>query len=668
VTQRDLEERQPRSAPDALRYEPGVYIQESSAAQASAFVRGRTGQQTVILFDGIRLNHSLYRHGPNQYFFLVDLHTIEAIDVLRGGASTRYGSDAIAGVVHARPALPRPGDLLFRPTLHLRGATADGERGGRAQIDARLTSDLTLAFGVGYRSVGLLESGGPIVSPETGERPKVPTFAEDQRTQLGTGFDELTADLRLVYELGAKHRLTAAAYAYRQTDAPRTDQCPPESGRIDECLVIDEQFRTLSYLALDTDLGPLAATARFALSFQRHHERRTRDRPSGNVENGGRDDVNTFGAAAQLSSAWRSLAEATRWRLHYGADAYHDRIDSTAWTVFTDVGSVHPLLRGQYLAGSTYTTGGAFVEAEATHGEWLTLRGGGRLGGAHAATPVDPESGSRAENRTFTAVVGYAGLELAATRELTLLSTVDRSYRAPNLDDLTGRLVTGPGFQFANAALGPEHSLTVEAGARFSGPRLAAEVWLFHARLDSAIARAQRQQADCPAESRDCAASWYQYQLVNLPEPATIVGAEASLRIKLPRGLEVRGVISYARGEGPPPEGPRGRERVPLSRIPPLHGNLELSFRGIPRLEVAASVRASLTQDRLALSDRSDPRIPRGGTPGMSVVNLRAGYRVHRYVQATLVLDNLFDAAYRYHGSSLNGPGRGLIVSLEASR
>jgi iron complex outermembrane receptor protein/hemoglobin/transferrin/lactoferrin receptor protein len=30
------------------------------------------------------------------------------------------------------------------------------------------------------------------------------------------------------------------------------------------------------------------------------------------------------------------------------------------------------------------------------------------------------------------------------------------------------------------------------------------------------------------------------------------------------------------------------------------------------------------------------------------------------------VLENLFDSAYRVHGSSVNGPGRGVSLSLEA--
>src|SRR5690606_9012068 len=56
VDQRELEEQLPRSAPDALRYEPGVFVQQTAHSQASPYVRGRTGQQTLLLFDGVRLN------------------------------------------------------------------------------------------------------------------------------------------------------------------------------------------------------------------------------------------------------------------------------------------------------------------------------------------------------------------------------------------------------------------------------------------------------------------------------------------------------------------------------------------------------------------------------------------------------------------------------------
>ena len=58
-------------------------------------------------------------------------------------------------------------------------------------------------------------------------------------------------------------------------------------------------------------------------------------------------------------------------------------------------------------------------------------------------------------------------------------------------------------------------------------------------------------------------------------------------------------------------------------------------------------------------------RIPDGGTPSFSVVDVGAGYHSHEgRIVATVRLDNLFDAAYRAHGSSINGAGRGLVASV----
>src|SRR5690606_10665014 len=139
VTRRDFEERLPRSAPDALRFEPGVYVQQTAHGQASPYVRGLTGQQTVMMFDGIRLNNSTFRYGPNQYFFTVDSRTLQKLEVLRGASSTRYGSDAMGGALLATPIEPalEQGRRSWygHSKAMLRTGTADGEIGGRAQLD-----------------------------------------------------------------------------------------------------------------------------------------------------------------------------------------------------------------------------------------------------------------------------------------------------------------------------------------------------------------------------------------------------------------------------------------------------------------------------------------------------------------------------------------------------
>ena len=166
VSREELEERLPRSAPDALRYEPGVFVQETAHSQASVFVRGRTGQQTVILFDDVKMNNSVWRQGPNQYFFTVDALTLKSVEVLRGSASTRYGSDAIGGVIHARPMEPEFSEdrnLLLRPRGVFRWRSADRERGGRAELGASKGAWGVLG-GVGYRVVDELEAFGFVLS------------------------------------------------------------------------------------------------------------------------------------------------------------------------------------------------------------------------------------------------------------------------------------------------------------------------------------------------------------------------------------------------------------------------------------------------------------------------------------------------------------------------
>ena len=159
--------------------------------------------------------------------------------------------------------------------------------------------------------------------------------------------------------------------------------------------------------------------------------------------------------------------------------------------------------------------------------------------------------------------------------------------------------------------------------------------------------------------------------MVNLDGEAVIEGAEGGLKLSLPFNLSVRATVSYAWGEGPNPgDRPEDQsipfdDRVPLSRIPPLNGTAELLWRHHSGFYAGGGLRWAKRQNRLALSDLSDARIPRGGTPGFTVLDLRAGYRAEPNVLASIVLENVTDEAYRYHGSSVNGAGFGVITNLE---
>jgi len=675
ITREELEQRLPRSAPDALQGEPGVYLQQTAHGQGSPYLRGLTGQQTVMFFDGIRLNNGTFRQGPNQYFFTIDARTIQQLEVLRGSASTRYGSDALGGALLSTPIdptmTPGPRRWVVHPRVITRFTTADAELGGRAQLELSYRGKLGVLVGAGYRDVGQLRAGGRVIAPATGETQKVPPrFEADDHTQRGTGFRELTSDARVVWQPRTKFRFTAGYYDYRQFDVPRTDKCPPPTAPENECLVYLEQFRTLAYGAFEASQGPRAAEqVRATVSYQNQHERRRLDRGGSDSEVHGDDDVHSLGTSLRISTHAFELAPWVTVQGHYGTDAYLDLIDSVGWIYFGNIDVRSELSRGQYLDGGRYLTSGLWGEAVVTFVDVFHLRGGGRGALVDAKVDGDAMTESAPVDRTWGSAVGNVGLTAQAVPWLSAHINLDQGFRAPNMDDLTSRQQTGPGFQYENPDLDPERSLTTEVGLQVDHPWVELQVWGYQTRIRDFISRAPRTADECPMGDSGCSAAQTRFQLVNLDGFAYVRGAEADLRVYLPLDLRLRGTVSYAWGDGPNPvfeDSPSEPPRRPLSRIPPLNGLAEVGWRGgHTGLYVFGVLRWARAQTRLDLGDLSDARIPQGGTPGYVVVDVRAGYRLRPYLLAAVVLENLGDVAYRNHGSSVNGPGRGLSLQLE---
>ncbi len=117
----------------------------------------------------------------------------------------------------------------------------------------------------------------------------------------------------------------------------------------------------------------------------------------------------------------------------------------------------------------------------------------------------------------------------------------------------------------------------------------------------------------------------------------------------------MRGSPSDARGEA---------GGNPMRRIPPLNEVFEVACRTASDGWFASgTVLWAAAQRRLSGGDIDDHRIAEGGTVGWVILRLRGGY-AWRKVQIILNADNLGDAAYRLHGSGIDGAGRQLSVEL----
>lgn len=99
VSGEQLKDQQVRSAADALRSLPGVEVSRTNGVTGLTQVRlrGANGGHTLVLIDGVEAN------GPaNGEFDFSDLSAdnIERIEVIRGGQSALYGSNAVGGVIN----------------------------------------------------------------------------------------------------------------------------------------------------------------------------------------------------------------------------------------------------------------------------------------------------------------------------------------------------------------------------------------------------------------------------------------------------------------------------------------------------------------------------------------------------------------------------------------
>jgi len=83
---------------ELLAFQLGIDVYGRSAAQADISLRGSTSEQTLILVDGVRVSDVQSSHYALD--LAVPLGAIERIELLRGGGSALYGTDAVGGVIN----------------------------------------------------------------------------------------------------------------------------------------------------------------------------------------------------------------------------------------------------------------------------------------------------------------------------------------------------------------------------------------------------------------------------------------------------------------------------------------------------------------------------------------------------------------------------------------
>lgn len=639
-----------RTTPEALSQTPQILGQKTSYGQGSPFLRGFTGYNTLFLIDGIRLNNSTFRPGPNQYWNTVDPFSYERLEVVMGAGSVLYGSDAVGGVVQSfsnRRSQYDPGvHADFRSFTRL----ASGEQSiierleGSGNVD-----DVFGAFlGVSLKDFGDIRSGD-------GELPY-------------TGYDEWDMDVRLDFKLSREWSFTTVYQRVFQDDVPRTHttiySVPFEGTTVGtELLREHDQKRDLLYARfVRADADQSVNKEQFTLYVHNQEETRSRLRTGNRFDHSGFTVVSP-GAQIQVNR------EAGFGTLTFGAEYQYDSIDSFTENVTAGVPSIG--IQGPLGDDGSYGLLSVYLQDQSRIGQF-DLTAGVNFTYAHAranevdnpavagSNPATPNNIIKIDE-SWNALTGSVRGLYHVTPDLNVYGGVSQAFRAPSLYDLTSFDETSAA-EFPSPGLDPEKFLQYEVGVKARG-----ESWNVHA-------------------------SWWYTQIFGaiIPSPTglttpsgTPIVAKANTGDGFNQGADIDGAWNFwdrftvygwfAWQEGAvdqtvfPAAGSPFTTRSHISRAMPLSALLGIKYEADEaRWYAEGVVRGAADADKLSLKDKTDTqRIPPGGTPGYLVVDVRGGFKFSEMLRVSAAVENIGDVNYRIHGSGTNEVGINFVLGVD---
>jgi len=628
----------------ALGEAPGIMVQKTSIGQSSPFIRGFTGFRTLFLIDGIRLNNSVFRDGPNQYWTTVDLFATDRMEVMKGPGSVLYGSDAIGGTVNAlSPQLHGSGQ--WRQRLYYRYASADASSTGRFDVDGAAGERFAFRLGGTYRNYDDLRAGDGV-----GRMPK-------------TGYDEMAGDVRCEFYPAPGQVIILASQTLAQDDIWRTHKTiygTSWRGTTvgDEKERSLDQRRSLTYAQYRAeDLRPWLSNVNINLSYhlQQEDQHRIKSNDAG-------DDQ---GFAAGTTGAWlQCQSPSPIGPLSYGIEYYRDDVDSYLKKYKAD-GSLDKIdIQGPVADDAVYQTTSAFLQNDIALGARTNLILGARYAviAADSDKVKDPVSGEQVSlSDDWQALTGSARLHATLDERGHWGAFVGASqgFRAPNLSDLT-RLDTARTDELETSALNldPENFICYDIGIKANFHNFTMRAGYFYTDIDGMIVRVPTGRiidGDREVTKRNAGDGF-------------VHGFDFGFRARLHPQITLTTALGWFEGKiDTYPTSEPVLQRDYLDKMMPLMGSVSAKWLGAEkRFWTEAECAFAADQDKLSAADQNDTqRIPPGGTPGYAVFNVRAGWLATRAINLSAGIDNLADSAYRIHGSGANEPGRSVLFGIE---
>lgn len=662
--ERQIDQQNIKNIQDLIRYEPGVSVSGgSSRFGLSGFtIRGIGGNRVLTQVDGISVADSFAFGGfLNARRDYVDLDTVKQVEIIRGPASSLYGSDAIGGAVSF--ITKDAGDYLDEgDAIYARLKTgydgADDSWLRSATVAGRYAEVDTLVHH-GRRTGQASDSHGKrggIGAQRTKTNPQDYT-----RDNLLTKFGwDLSPEqrLQLTYENFADDTNTQVLSNYSKTATIRSQDAK------------DSTDRQRYSLAHRFDLNSVIADRiNSQLTYQ---DSKTRQRTYEQRVVGGQDRLRSRDSDYQ-EKLWafnsmlnKAFAVGTsQHQLSYGLDLKQMKNSDLRAGEETQVSSgiSSAVLPTSDFPDPTNTEYALFIQDQIQIGRWTLLPGlrydhytmAPKVKQSYLnSNAIDSNPGKYSDST----VSPKLGITYQVDDQYSVYGQYAAGYRAPQAVEIFGEF-ENPGMYrtLANTNLKAETSDSYELGLRgqYSAGNIA--VALFYNRYQDFI-----EQSNRPSSKPGYPFGEFQY--VN-KDRVTIRGAEVKGELfldalGLPNGWRTLGSVAYARGKD------HGTGAA-LNSIDPLKGVFSLAYS-----QPNGQFGGDLSWTIVAAKDRFDKTTTSNqyATSGYGSLDLNAWWQVDSHLAINVGLFNLSDKRYWNWGDvqGLSSSDSGLTRSSQPGR
>ena len=651
-----------RTVLDRMNYGPGVFIQRTAPNQASPFIRGLTGEQTLLLLDGVRFNHAFMRPGPNQYAAMIPDSSLQSLDLILGSSSVVNGSDGLTGALDFNLADAGRGvDTGFSPWARSRVDSANGAivQGGVDGVFDNWAYSFELDGRDFHDRVGGKDFEDHVFGVDTNTFDEIPN----------TSYEQISGGARLAYFGITGHVFEIKAGYTQQSDAARPDGYSENTGSSSR---ISRRFdpQTFTYVHVrDTWSLRREWIEQLQTTFWWHHhyedQKREQIQSSGTASERYRlrereDALDAFGLDVQATTY---LGPNSSHEVTWGVTGILENTNNDFEEFRSPAGSTDPTLAAPFEVAnwenrttvsddSDYRSLGVFVQDSWDVNERFNLLAGARY--SYYEWEFGGVDGDASD------VTGSLRGLWRIDDDQNVFVGLSKAFRAPNLTNLDGAVDRGSSGVPAqgNPDLDPEVSYTAEAGWRWRRDRDHIGLTGFYTYIDDYI-------------QRDFAGSG---EFTNV-EHANLTGFELLWDYGLPCAclpdedrLSFVGSASLVDATRDIPQAGGGTNTDNISRANRFYGRLGAKYERGRRWWGLAQVRWHDDYDDVA-RDPSDPdsgdiRLTVAGSadgsmPGYGVFDMQFGWRSDDGKRdVVLFVENVFDRTYREPGSGVDGAGR----------